>query len=388
MKIAIMMRAMDQDSGFRTNTEALIDNMAPLDPEISYLLLYRTTKWLGHFASYPNVQEVLVQAPHKFLWDQVAVPYRAWKEGADLIFNPKFSVPLVSHCPVAMGLQEPAWWTWPQHYEKFDVMYEKLMLPRYIHKAAHLFPMSNFILEENRQVLRLPLVNSTLAYAAADSQFRKIDDAGTLEAFRRKYQLSAPFILSVTRVDHPGLERSTSFHGGKNPETAFRAFARIRDSVPHELVFAGRRVRDYLLHTEGADVNLDRVRFLDFVPYEEMPKLYNLAELFVNPAYYEGCPGTLLQAMACGCPMVVANIGGSADVGNGAALFADPYDPTDFADKMLSVLNNPRLRQELQAKSLRRSGDFSWEKTARDVLTALLRVAKMQSGALNPASVE
>lgn len=376
MKIAIIMRAMDQDSGFRAYTEALVENMVPLDAGVSYLLLYRTPKWLGRFASYPNVREALVHAPHKFLWDQVAVPYRAWKEDADVIFNPKFSVPLVSHCPVAMGLQEPAWWTWPQHYEKLDVLYQKLMLPRYIHKAAHLFPMSNFILEENRQVLGLPLANTTLAYAAADRHFRRIDATEVLEAFRREHQLPARFILSVTRVDHPGLEGSTSFHAGKNPETTFRAFARIRDSVPHELVFAGRHVRDYLLYTEGPDVNLDRVRFLDFVPYEEMPKLYNLAELFVNPAYYEGCPGTLLQSMACGCPMVVAHSGGSADVGNGAALFADPYDPADFADKMLAVLNSHALRQELRAKCLRRSADFSWEKTARDILAALLRVAK------------
>lgn len=368
---------MDQDSGFRANTEALIDNMVPLDSEVSYLLLYRTPKWLGRFASYANVREVLVRAPHKFLWDQVAVPYRAWKEGADVIFSPKFSVPLISHCPVAMGLQEPAWWTWPQHYEKLDVLYQKLMLPRYIHKATHLFPMSNFILEENRRVLGLPLANTTLAYAAADRQFRSFDDTGALEAFRREHQLPERFILSVTRVDHPGMDGSTSFHAGKNPETTFRAFARIRDSVPHELVFAGRRVRDYLMHTEGPDVNLDRVRFLGFVPYEEIPELYNLAELFVNPAYYEGCPGTLLQAMACGCPMVVANSGGSADVGNGAALFADPHDPADFADKMLSVLSSDTLRQEMQAKSLRRSRDFSWEKTARDMLDALMRVAKI-----------
>ncbi|MBU1190598.1 MAG: glycosyltransferase family 4 protein [Gammaproteobacteria bacterium] len=377
MKIAIIMRAMDQDSGFRANVEALIDNMVPLDPTVTYLLLYRTSKWLGRFAAYPNVREMLVHAPHKFLWDQIAVPYRAWKEAADVIFNPKFSIPLISHCPVAMGLQEPAWWTWPQHYEKLDVLYQKLMLPRYIHKAAHLFPMSNFILEENRRVFGLPLTNATLAYAAADNHFQRIGDASLLEAFQREYQLPARFILSVTRVDHPGLEGSTSFHAGKNPETTFRAFARIRDRVPHELVFAGRRVRDYLLHTEGPDVNFERVRFLDFVPYEEMPKLYNLAELFVNPAYYEGCPGTLLQAMACGCPMVVANSGGSADVGSGAALFADPYDPDGFADKMLAALTDDMLRQELRAKSLQRSGDFKWEKTASDMLNGLLRVAKM-----------
>ena len=380
MKIAIMMRAMDQDSGFRAYTEALVGNMVPLDPGVSYLLLYRTPKWKGRFADHPNVQEVLLDAPHKFLWDQVAVPKRARKEGARVIFNPKFSVPLFTSIPVTMGLQEPAWWTWPQHYETFDVLYAKVMLRRYIRKCTHIFPMSQFILEENRKVLGLPFTNTTLAYAAADQHFKKIDDAGALEAFRRKYELPERFILSVTRVDHPGLEGSTSFYGGKNPETTFRAFAAIRDRVPHTMVFAGRRVPDYLRHTEGAGVNLDRVKFIDFVPYEELPKLYNLAELFVNPAYYEGCPSTLLQAMACACPMVVAQSGGSVDIGRGAALFADPYDASDFAEKMLAGLSNETLRQELREKSLVRSADFSWEKTARDVLAGLLRVANAAQG--------
>jgi glycosyltransferase involved in cell wall biosynthesis len=375
VKIAIMMRSMDQDSGFRAYTEALVANMLPLDPDVSFLLMYRTPKWKGRFAAEPNVQEVLMDVPHKFLWDQVAVPNCARKNGASVIFNPKFSVPLLTRIPVTMGLQEPAWWTWPQHYEKMDVMYAKVMLRRYIRKSAHLFPMSQFILEENRKVFGFPFRNTTLAYAAADKHFKKIDQADVLEAFRRKYELPERFILSVTRVDHPGLEGSTSFYGGKNPETTFRAFAAIRDRVPHSMVFAGRRVPDYLRHTEGADVNFDRVKFIDFVPYEELPKLYNLAELFVNPAYYEGCPATLLQAMACACPMVVATTGGSVDLGRGAALFADPFRASDFAEKMLTGLSSEALRQEMREKSLVRSADFTWEKTARDVFAGLVSVA-------------
>jgi hypothetical protein len=84
---------------------------------------------LGTSQSHANVEEVLLSAPHKFLWDQVAVPYHAWKARADVIFNPKFSIPLVSHCPAAMGLQEPAWWVWPQHYERWNVVYMRAMLP-------------------------------------------------------------------------------------------------------------------------------------------------------------------------------------------------------------------------------------------------------------------
>jgi glycosyltransferase involved in cell wall biosynthesis len=283
-----------------------------------------------------------------------------------------------------MGLQEPAWWTWPEHYEPWDARYNRVMLPLYIRKAAHIFPMSRFILEENRRVLGLPYENATVTYSAPGRGFHPIEDRLRLENFRRKHGLPEQFILSVTRVTHQGIEGSTSFFPGKNPETTFRAFARLRSQATHALVFAGRRVREYLLHTEGSQVDLERVHFIDFVPYEELPLLYNLAELFVNPTYYEGCPNTVLEAMACGLPLVVANTGGSVDVGAGAALIADPYDPADFAAQMARILQDGELRQELRARSLRKAAEFNWEKTARLTIDGLVEaVHKSQKGVNN-----
>src|SRR5262245_29674648 len=118
MNIAIMMRPIDQEnSGFHAFMKGLIENMLKIDRKNTYLLLYRTKKFLDYFSSYKNAKPILVKAASKLLWDQIAVPYVAWKHRADIIFNPKFSVPLISHCPVVMGLHETAWWVWPQHYE-------------------------------------------------------------------------------------------------------------------------------------------------------------------------------------------------------------------------------------------------------------------------------
>lgn len=373
MKVAVMMRAMDRDTGFRTVTESWVDAMVR-DGTVSFVLLYRTRKWLGRFASHRNVQEILIESRSPLLWDQVHVPYRAWRERADVIFDPKFFVPLVSPCPVAMGLQEPSWFTRPREYAALDRWYQRIMIPISVRRCAHVFPNSRFILEENRRVLNLAIAHATVAYSAPEARFAPIADTGALEDFRRELKLPARFALVPTRVLHGN--RDDRFFPGKSPEVAYRAFLRIRDRVDAELVFAGHRVREYLEHVEGRGADFRGVRFIPFVPFERLPLLYNLADVVVNPCAYEGCPNTVLQAMACGRPLVVADAGGSADVAAGAALLARALDDADLADKLLAVLTSDDVRAALSAASLRRAAAFSWEATARDTLAALRRIAE------------
>ncbi len=378
MKIVIMMRAMDQDSGFRGYVENLVEKLLEVASDDEFLLFYRTDKWFGRFAHFPNAHEILLRPKTKLLWDQIAVPIQAWREGAHVIFNPKFSIPLISHCPVAMGLQEPAWWVWPEHYEKLDVWYQKIMLPLYCRKAKHIFPMSFFNLNETRKYIRLPFANTTISYPAVGKQFKKIHDKKELELFREKYNLPKQFILSVTRVDHPGLERSTSFHAGKNVDTTVRAFSIIKDKIPHKLIIAGRNVAKYLKHAGYSDKDLEGVTCLGFIPANDMPKLYNTADLFVIPSYYEGFGFTLLEAMACGCPAVASQMGACAEVSSGASLLADPHNPTDFAEKIRLVLTDHNLRSSLKIKSLKRAGDFSWKQTAINILAGFSKALNEQ----------
>src|SRR5262249_27192936 len=155
---------------------------------------------------------------HKLLWDQIVVPWRAGKGDADVIFNPKFSVPLVSTCPVVMGLHEPAWGGWPEHYERFDRNYMKPLPPLYFRRSSPLLPISQFVVDENRKYIELPLDKVTVAYPAPKDYFRPIQDRSSLEGFRSRLGLPERFILSVTRVDHVGLEGSKTFFPGKNVE--------------------------------------------------------------------------------------------------------------------------------------------------------------------------
>jgi len=373
MKIAIMMRAMDKDSGFRALADGMARAMVQAAPAVQFVLIYQTDKWLGRYSEYPNVKEVLVRVKSPLFWDQCAVPWVAWKEDADVIFNTKFFAPLISPCPVTMGLQEPSWFTRREEYDRWDALYQRIMIPISVRRCAHVFPNSRFILEENRRALKMAIGHSTVTYSAAEERFAPSHDPAALQELRIRYALSRPFILVVSRVLHFGMERA-GFFSGKSPELAYRAFTKIRDRIPHELVFAGREVEGYLRHTEGPDADFRAVRFLDFVPFQDMHLLYGAADVFVNPCVYEGCPNTVLQAMASGRPVIVADHGGSADVGDGAALMASSMDVDDLAEKMQVVALDEKLRREMSAKSVARSAQFTWQRSAIQTLEALQRV--------------
>ena len=388
MKIAVMMRPMDQDSGFHAYVEGLMGALVKLDPRHEWLLLYRTRKHYGYFRDHPNVREILVRAPHKLLWDQVAVPWVAWREGADLIFNPKFSVPLVSHCPAVMGLQEPACWAWPEHYETLDVVYERVMFPLFARKAAHVFPMAQWILEENRRLVGLPFENATVTHPAPQAHLRPVTDRAALEAFRTRHGLPERFLLSVTRVDHPGLDKSTSFYPGKNPQATLRAYLRIRDRVSHDLVFAGRKVREFFLHQGFTEADFQRVHFLNFVPFVDLPNLYSLADAMIAPAMYEGFGFAVLGAMACGCPLVVSKTGACPEVVGDTALMADPQDDKGIAETILRLIGDEALRARLRAAALARASSFTWEEAARLTLRAMESAASCAPAERETESVD
>jgi glycosyltransferase involved in cell wall biosynthesis len=273
-----------------------------------------------------------------------------------------------------MGLQEPAWWATPQHHTWWDRLYMRTMLPLYCRRSSHFFPWTQFVLDENRKYLRAPLEHATVTYTGIDASFHRPYDAATLDAFRRRHDLPQRFILSVSRVENLG-NRSATFSGTKNIETTLRAFARMRPEIPHALVVVGRRVREYLEHVGWTVDGFERVRFMGFVPHEDIAKLYRLAELFVMPSYYEGCGIAMIEAMASGCPVVASRTGACPEVGAEAAIAADPHDASDFAAKMLKVLRDPHLASELREKSLRRARLFNWERVAHLTLDGLTQAA-------------
>ena len=196
---------------------------------------------------------------------------------------------------------------------------------------------------------------------AADPNYRIRKDRETLDFVRTKYNLPDKFILFVGGI-----------RPIKNLPRIMTAFALLRknEKIKEKLVIVGKTVHPSkevfealkALHLEN------EVVFTGYVPIEDLVYIYNLAEVFIFATLYEGFGIPILEAMACGTPVITSNISSMPEVAGNAALLVDPYDASDIALGVSRVLSDKSLRQELINKGLERIKVFSWEKTAEKTL--------------------
>lgn len=369
--IAVMGRVLDQRDGLGLYCINLLRHMIALDSGNRYVILLRTPHHSRLFQEYGNAETRVLPARSKLWWDQITVPRAARRFDADLIFNPKFSIPFFTRRPCAFVLQDSDWYVNPQNYPWWDIIYIRLLLPLYCRKAKRLLVISQ---STRADLVRHGVIQADKAevtQAAVSPDFTPLRDELALRRFRSVYGLTERFILTATRAYHTGHTNSPPYPGGNN-ERLLRAYQRYRllgGRLP--LVVAGHRVEEYLRTKGFKDVDFAGVRFIGFVPNEQMHLAYQTAEFFVLVKLCESFGLPILEALACGCPAIVPNTCASPEVAGGAARLVDPYNVDDIARALLEVGSSTQSRLEMRERGLVRARTFSWTETARRTLAVL-----------------
>jgi glycosyltransferase involved in cell wall biosynthesis len=162
----------------------------------------------------------------------------------------------------------------------------------------------------------------------------------------------------------------------KNLQRVVAAFATLPSSCEYELWIAGSEDKRYtpLLKAQVAELGLvDRVKFLDYIPVGDLPKVINQAIALVFPSLWEGFGLPVLEAMACGTPAITSNLSSMAEVAGDGALLVNPYSVEEIAAAMQEVGRNSQVRSHLRELGLARAKQFSWEKTGRETAAILDR---------------
>ena len=363
-KICVMGRVLYQDDGLGVYSYNLLKNMIELDQNSDYLILLRTAKCEYTLSDYKNVLYKVIPARIKLVWDQVFVPIAAKKYKADIIFNPKFSIPILSGIPCVFVLQGSDWYVNPGNYEWWDNIYIRLMMPTYSRKAKKLLSISQCVLNDLVKYAGVDRNKVIVTYAAPSPHFRPIVDDSLLRQYAKRYNLPKRFIFSIARTIHTGLGRLPEYPGG-NVEgllKGYRHFQSKGGTLP--LVIAGKNIEIYLKKRGLLDNHGNDIVFTGFIPHDEIVFLYNLAEFFVLTTLYESFAFPIVEAMASGCPAIVPTTGACPEVSGGAARLVNPLDPNDIGDAMIALDGSPDLRAQMRSAGLKRAKDFSWEWTA------------------------
>jgi glycosyltransferase involved in cell wall biosynthesis len=372
MRIGVMLRHLGTErGGIGRYTQSLVDKLLAIDTTNQYVMLYKDGDLLGSYSGFPNAEERVLSGSSHLIWDQEAVPRFAWAQKFDLLFNPKLSVPLFAPCKTVLVLHGADWFAVPEMYSFHYQVYHKVAATLYSRKADAIVVASQDAADKIQQFVKAARGKTVAIHHGVSEEFRPIDDRGYLDDVRQRYGLPERFILYLGKI-----------YPMKNVARIIRAYARLRNEIPHKLVIAGSpswKSEGELapIHELGLDKD---VLVTGWVPDGALPAFYNLADLFVFPSLYEGFGIPLLEAMACGCPVVTSTAGACPEVVGGAAVLVDPTDVEAIARATRNLLTEPTRAQDLVAKGLRRARMFSWEASARRTLELFERVAGEASG--------
>jgi glycosyltransferase involved in cell wall biosynthesis len=362
MRIGIMLRTLDEMFGIGMYTQYMLDALLELESNNQYILFYKNEAHLGKYAHYPNVEETVVKAPNKLLWDQVAIPLAARKAKVDVLFHTKFTVPFLTKCKTVMRIAGASWFVHPEIYpNKIDLTYIKMAMPLYCRKADALIANSKLTKNDFIKILHVPREKIRVVYNGVNPRFRPIGDPEVLDEVKRRYNLPDRFVLTVGRYDPR-----------KNFPTIFRAFTKCRDAGALKLVAVGKDSWKY-----KEDCRIDESEFKDdfvfpgYVGHDDLPAFYNLAEAFIFPSIYEEFGNPLVEAMSCGCPIVASNTGAIPEITAGAAVLTEPFDADKLAEGVDQITQDAGFRRTLIEKGLQRAKKFSYENVAKEVLDVL-----------------
>ena len=247
---------------------------------------------------------------------------------------------------------------------------ERLLMPDRLGMIDHVVTISEASRRDIIQYLGFPDDRITVVYPGVDlDRFHPVPDA-QVDAEQTSGSKGRPYILCVGGADPT-----------KNVETLIDAFGLLPQALQttYDLVLAGDFRRRDDLRSRIAKAGLgEHVRFPGIVSDERLIDLYQHATVFVFPSRYEGFGLPVLEAMACGCPVICSNASSLPEVAEEAALLRDPEDLEGFAEDMNRVLMDEGLRQVLRVRGLAQAAKFPWSRTARETV-AVYRHALAQS---------
>lgn len=325
----------------------------------------RNTRYdLGELRRYPNVQLVPGVAPVFSLSEQWCISRQAKRLACNVVHAPYYVRPYVMPAPVVFTAHDLIPMLYPAYFMRHERFIFGVAMALAWRTAHKVIAVSQATARDLQRLLGVPDDRIAVVPEAADPAFRPQPEQA-IATVREKYALPKEYALYFG---------SNKPH--KNLVHLVDAWAVVAEHMPIGLVIAGHWDARYPQAKERVAVlGLERrVHFAGPVAEADAPAVYAGARVFVFPSLYEGFGLPVVEAMACGTPVVCSRTSSLPEVAGEAALLVDPNDTPGLVAAICRVLEDAQLARALRAKGLEQAAHFSWEQTARATLALMKTV--------------
>jgi glycosyltransferase involved in cell wall biosynthesis len=371
-------------AGVARSTRSLVRALAAIDSRNEYRLFYaarglprptpETAQAARLFRAHRNFRPVAVPFSVRQMfavWQRlrIPVPVDLFTGRCDVLHSPDYVSPPHRTGADVITVHDLSFLVVPECAEPKLAAFLGKTVPRAVERADAIVAVSEQTRDDLVRLLGVPESKVTVAYNGVDPRFRPMrGEAHAIEreALRRKMGLPPRFVLHVGTLEPR-----------KNLERLVRAFAQVAGGRDVALVLAGRRGWLYepvLRAAEEANLRGAPVVFVDYVYDDDLPLLYNIAEVFAYPSVYEGFGLPAAEALACGTPTLVSHDGALSEVVGDAAVKVDAQSVDSIAEGLARLLDDADLRASLSSAGPGQVAPFTWDAAARKVLGVYERV--------------
>jgi len=315
------------------------------------------------------------------LWQRLRIPLpiQMVTGRLDLFHSPDFVLPFVGKTPALLTVHDLSFLRVPQYFVPGFRDYLEEAVSRGVSRAQHILADSESTLRDLVELMGVSREKISIVYPGVEHRFSRIEDAQILARVSDHYSLPNRFVLGLST-----LQPRKNFEGLIEAFRILLAGASERQELAdlHLVICGGLGWMWEKLEGRIAQHGLgDRIHFAGFVPDEDLPALYSLATVFAFPSWYEGFGLPVLEAMACGTPVVAANNSSLPEVVGEGGLMVDAADPEELATALERLIADQDLREKLVAAGKAHAARYTWQEAATCLLSVYGRLGpQFQTG--------
>lgn len=349
----------------------ILRELQQLDKINQYFIFVKHDKDSHCLRETENFKIITLPGKTYFDWEQISLPKAVKKYNLDFLHSTCNTSALYLSVPLILTLHDIIYLEKLDFkgtaYQNFGNIYRKLIVPRIVKKSKLVITVSHF--EKDVISKRLPFANGKLdvVYNGVSKKFNTNFTTKEITEFRRKYNLPNNFILFLGNTAPK-----------KNTPNLIKAYAIYCESekniTPLIILDYSRELVVEILKKINKVSVIEHIKFPGFIPSSEMPLMYNAAMLFIYPSLRESFGLPILEAMSCNTPVITSSTSCMPEIASDAAILIDPENPIDIAEKISGVISDPILMQTLCELGTNRAAQFSWRKSAEELLAIYSKV--------------